>query len=596
MTVSTQLASEPLSSAAQVALPDAPSAAVPADLRAFVRRERLARPDTATTLRHGAVVLAAWVALVALGVAADSLAVWIPIWIALAVCTATPLALMHEAVHHNLFRSRFANHAVGTVAAMWLFFHGAAYRAWHLTHHAYTFTEDDSEQLPERFPSRIAYLGYCFVLGPSFAVILWYGAIATLLGKPPRWVRGPRLARHVRRGALVSFVVAAVVIAAALRWPEVVVKGWLVPAVLGSLFVFPFLTMPEHYEGRGHDQLLDNTRTTKSNAVMRYLYWNNNYHTAHHLLPTVPPQSLGIVDEQIEGRNTLRDRGFFAFHRRVLRDLPWLFARGDAADDKAAKANDAHKSAVTAAPSAAATGPDARAATATNDVHEARNAKSGEITIENRIDPALIPELWRIYRDSFEPLREVALLDHFYTQDVFEALIRDERVFNVIGWRDGRPIGLSAVTNALEVVPQISPPFLHRRFPEHAARNAIYFAVFVCVDPSVSSNTMFARLIAGMGQVAAMREGITVCDISHANCDKGVRDMIAKVVGWFPESSFDEIDAQHYFAATFRQPLDRLPFSKSPMPRPVVDLRETTRAEPATAGAEDAQTEPRQTR
>jgi len=586
MTVPTQTASEPLSSAAQVALPDAPAAAVPADLRAYVRSERLARPDGTATLVHGVVVLAAWVALVALGLAADSFAVWIPIWIALAVCTATPLALMHEAVHHNLFRSRLANHAVGTIAAMWLFFHAAAYRAWHLTHHAYTFTEDDSEQLPERFPSRVAYLGYCLVLGPSFAVILWYGAIATLLGRPPRWVRGPRLARHVRRGALVSFVVAAVVIAAAIAWPGVVVKGWLVPALLGSLFVFPFLTMPEHYEGKGKEQLLDNTRTTKSNAVMRYLYWNNNYHTAHHLVPTVPPQSLGLVDGQIRDRNTLRDRGFFSFHRRVLRDLPWLFARDEAPAASATQVDEAVADAV--ATDAVADVATAAVAASANGTHHTPCGKTSDITIDNRVDPALIPDLWRIYRDSFEPLREIALLDHFYPQHVFEELIRDERVFKVIGWKDGRPIGLSAVTNVLEIVPQISPPFLRRRYPDHAARNSIYFAVFVCVDPSVSSNTMFARLIAGMGQVAAMREGLVVCDISQANCDRGVRDMIGKVVGWFPESAFEEVDAQHYFVATFHEPLERLPFSKSPMPKPVIDLRDTAPTSAGATGADDA--------
>lgn len=552
MTVPTQTASEPLSSAAEVALPDAPSATVPADLRAFVRRERLARPDSWVTLRHGVVVLAAWIALVAIGLAADSTAVWIPIWIALAVCTATPLALMHEAVHHNLFRSRLANHAVGTVAAMWLFFHAGAYRAWHLTHHAYTFTEDDSEQLPARFRTRAAYLAYALVLGPSFAVVLWYGAIATLLGRPPRWVRGPRLARHVRRAALVSFVVVAAVVAAALRWPDVVVKGWLVPAVLGSLFLFPFVSLPEHYEGKGYDQLLDNTRTTKSNALMRYLYWNNNYHLAHHLVPTVPPQSLGAVDEQIRERTRLRERGFFSFHRRVLGSLPWFFARDDAEQEAPAPAS----------------------ASDTTRSKKVRGAKAGEITIENRVDPALIPELWRIYSDSFEPLREVALLDHCYSREVFDDLIRDERVFKVIGWLEGRPVGVAAVTNQLEKVPQISPPFLRRRYPEHAARNAIYFGVFVCVDESVRMSSMFARLLAGIGQVAAAHGGVIVFDVSAHNCEAKVDQMIGKVAGWFDDSTFARIDAQYYFAAELPRPLQTLPFSRAPMPMPVIDLRD----------------------
>jgi fatty acid desaturase len=142
---------------------------VPDDLRALVRAERLARPDGVRSAIHILTVLAAWVGLVAVGFAFDSLVVWLAVWAALAVCTATPIALMHEAVHQNLFRSRLANHLTGVVAAVGVFFHGPAYRAWHLTHHAYTFGPDDSEQLPERFRSRLGYLGYCLALGPSFA-------------------------------------------------------------------------------------------------------------------------------------------------------------------------------------------------------------------------------------------------------------------------------------------------------------------------------------------------------------------------------------------------------------------------------------------
>jgi fatty acid desaturase len=315
---------ELLSSAADAAIPDAPASAVPQALRQLVREERLARPSGRRTLAHLAPIAGGWVGLATVGFAVDSLVAWIPIWLALAFCTATPLALMHEAVHHNLFASRAVNHAVGTVAATMLFFHAPAYRAWHLTHHAYTFEPGDSEQLPDRFRSKLAYVGYCLVLGPTFALILWYGAIATLLGHPPRWIGTTRLQRHVRRWALAPLIVIGGIVALGTIWPAVVVKAWLVPALGGSVLVFPLLTMPEHFEGKGRAGLLHNTRTTVSNPVVRYLYWNNNFHTAHHLVPTVPPHQLGRVDARVGADNTLRERGFLAFHRRVLTALPWI--------------------------------------------------------------------------------------------------------------------------------------------------------------------------------------------------------------------------------------------------------------------------------
>jgi fatty acid desaturase len=559
------MAAAPRSSAADVALPEAPEATVPDDLRAFVRAERLARPHGVRTLVHILVVLGVWVGLVAVGFAVDARPVWLVVWALLALCTATPIALMHEAVHQNLFRSRLANHLTGAVAAAWVFFHGPAYRAWHLTHHAYTFGPDDSEQLPERFRSKAAYLGYCLLLGPSFAVILWAGAVRTVAGRPPRWVRGERLQAYVRRWAFLPAVVIGLAVAALVAWPEVMLRGWLIPAAIGSLVVFPFLTIPEHYEGKGSDALLANTRTTTSNALMRYLYWNNNLHTAHHLVPTVPPHALGDVDRQIIDRNRLRDRGFLAFHRRVLGTMPW-FPHADRTTP-----TDTPMAAAPVAPEPITI--DIRCPTNEETPTKARRA-TVTMTISNRIDPVHLPRLWDIYATAFEPLRERALLNHLYPREVFEELVLDDRVFKIIGWIDGEPVGIAAATSHLDLVPQISPPFLHRRYPEHAARDAIFFGIFVCVDAEVRVNSLTARLIAGMGQVAAVRDGVIICDVSQYNSDLGVDRMVGRVTSWFPNGSFSRIDSQHYYESVLPEPLDRLPFSNAPMPDVVLDLRD----------------------
>jgi hypothetical protein len=123
--------------------------------------------------------------------------------------------------------------------------------------------------------------------------------------------------------------------------------------------------------------------------------------------------------------------------------------------------------------------------------------------------------------------------------------VLDDRVFKVIGWLDGEPVGIALVTNHLDLVPQISPPFLYRRYPELADRNAIYFGIFVCVDATVRAKSVTPRLIAGMAQVAALRGGAVICDISQHNSDRGVGRMVGRVTDWFPNSSFGLIDSQH---------------------------------------------------
>jgi hypothetical protein len=196
------------------------------------------------------------------------------------------------------------------------------------------------------------------------------------------------------------------------------------------------------------------------------------------------------------------------------------------------------------------------------------------ITISNRVDAEWLPRLWQIYLAAFEPLTERALLNHLYPRDMFEELVRDDRIWKIVGWIDGVPVGLATTTNELQLVPQISPPFLARRYPEYAARNAIYFSIFVCVDAEVRSNTLSGRLMAGMAQVAARQDGLQICDVSQYNCDIGVDRMIHRVCDWFPESDFERIDSQHYYTCVLPKPLENLPFSKQPMPEPVLDLRD----------------------
>ena len=177
-------------------------------------------------------------------------------------------------------------------------------------------------------------------------------------------------------------------------------------------------------------------------------------------------------------------------------------------------------------------------------------------------------KLWDLYAEAFEPLQELALLNHLYPRESFEALVADERVTKLIAWIDGRPVGLAMITNELELVPQISPPFLHARYPEQAARGAVFFGIMVFVADSHRRSTAFARLIAGMGQITAEAGGVVVFDICRHNMAAIELDrQIATISRWFPGSSFEQVDEQRYFAATLPAlPERRLPIS--PLPKP----------------------------
>ena len=62
---------------------------------------------------------------------------------------------------------------------------------------------------------------------------------------------------------------------------------WLAPMVVTKA-AHQLQNTIEHL-GMPHDaNVLENTRSTRTNAIMRWVCWNMQYHTAHHAFPGVP--------------------------------------------------------------------------------------------------------------------------------------------------------------------------------------------------------------------------------------------------------------------------------------------------------------------
>ena len=172
------------------------------------------------------------------------------------------------------------------------------------------------------------------------------------------------------------------------------------------------------------------------------------------------------------------------------------------------------------------------------------------ITIESVPSRDVWDELWDLYVEAFEPLQELALLNHLYPRAAFEDLLADPRVTKLIAWIDARPVGLAMITNTLELVPQISPPFLRVRYPEESARGAVFFGIMILVSDSQRRSAVFARLVAGMAQITAEASGVVVFDICRHNMESMELDrQIGSFTRWFPGSTFDQVDEQKYFAA-----------------------------------------------
>ena len=66
---------------------------------------------------------------------------------------------------------------------------------------------------------------------------------------------------------------------------------WLLPMITGQPFLRLFL-LAEHGLRDYSSNMLKNSRTTKSNFLLRFFMWNMNYHVEHHSLPSIPYHKL----------------------------------------------------------------------------------------------------------------------------------------------------------------------------------------------------------------------------------------------------------------------------------------------------------------
>jgi len=164
--------------------------------------------------------------------------------------------------------------------------------------------------------------------------------------------------------------------------------------------------------------------------------------------------------------------------------------------------------------------------------------------------------LWEHYWANFEPLTELSVQRQHSDRDEMLELFANPRVLKIVGRDAGRPVGFAMITNSLEDVPELSPRFLRRRYPEQASRNAIYVGIYVVVDPAHRGMTLFHRLYLDCWQLVAEQAGVLVVDTCEFNRQAFDTDNLARTVAQaFPNSVVDEIDRQTWYGLELPLPM-----------------------------------------
>ncbi|MCV2868556.1 fatty acid desaturase [Defluviimonas sp. WL0002] len=223
--------------------------------------------------------------------------------------------LEHECTHRTPFRSPALSDWVGRVSGLLIFLPFEWFRYFHLAHHRFTNIPGQDPELEGTKPRTPGQ----WILHVS-GLPLWRANLALILRLTTDRERAaylperalPRMNREARI-MLGLYALAAM----SLWWSPLLLWVWLLPIVIGQPFLRLYL-LAEHGDCAFVANMFENTRTTFTNALIRFLAWNMPYHVEHHVFPAVPFHRLPDLHQLMRQNLKVTARGYTTFTRDYL--------------------------------------------------------------------------------------------------------------------------------------------------------------------------------------------------------------------------------------------------------------------------------------
>ncbi len=230
----------------------------------------------------------------------------------------------HETGHGTAFRTRWMNDALYQIACFMVLREPTPWRWSHTRHHTDTIIVGrDPEIAAPRPPDIAGILLNLFALrsGPRELRKILLHATGRLTPEERTYI--PEMEyRKVFRVARIWLLIYAAVIGTALAmgsWLPLMLIG--LPTFYGGWLLVVF-GITQH-AGLAED-VLDhrlNSRTVYMNPVLRFLYWNMNYHVEHHMFPMVPYHALPALHEVMKRDTPTPYRGLWEAYREIIPTL-----------------------------------------------------------------------------------------------------------------------------------------------------------------------------------------------------------------------------------------------------------------------------------
>jgi len=222
------------------------------------------------------------------------------------------LLLLHDGIHHSLFRGRRLNRWASVALGSASLISFSAYQVLHERHHIYLGDPRD----PDDYRN---YSGNPRIVWAMHYVRLFFGAFVYILAIPMVAYRKgtPRDRRRIVQEYAVLALFYAVLV-----WTvpgTVLVHAWLLPIIPAGLMV-NVRSLAAHGITDAADPFLA-SRSIEANPVVAFFLRNENYHLEHHLFPEVPSYNLARVHRLVWHRmpRAVGGRSYLGFIARFVR-------------------------------------------------------------------------------------------------------------------------------------------------------------------------------------------------------------------------------------------------------------------------------------
>ncbi len=228
----------------------------------------------------------------------------------------------HECSHGTAFKTPWMNDAVYQIACFMIMREPTVWRWSHTRHHTDTLIVGRDPEIAVMRPTVVLK-----VIGMFFAVPQVIAEIPSMLRHaagsltPSEATFIPEQERRkVYLTARIWLVIHLSVIALAVylqSWIPVLLVGPL-PTMYGA-WVHVMTGVTQH-AGLPED-VLDhrlNCRTVYMNPILRFIYWNMNYHVEHHMFPMVPYHALKALHEELKPFSPPAYRSVFHAYAEII--------------------------------------------------------------------------------------------------------------------------------------------------------------------------------------------------------------------------------------------------------------------------------------